>query len=212
MRRLPKPHPFIADTYATFIVARLPIADLAAAEPPARAAPRDALDRRHRGPLDARLALLQGLTERWQRYQASEIDRMIEPVDDMKHRLGRGERQYLKVGRSAIELITDAMMLARRTQLPRILDIPCGGGRVTRHLVKFFPESEISASDIERGAGLRGLALRRKPVECPPNFSTPLPEQYNLIFVGSLFSHLDAGLFERALTSSSTGSPPKASW
>ena len=145
-------------------------------------------------------ALLQALGERWQRYQASEIDPLIDPVDDMKDATAEGERHYLKVGASAIDLITDAMMLARRTRFPRILDFPCGGGRVTRHLVKFFPDSTISASDIERAK--QAFVVSRygaKPVECPPNFSTPLPEQYDLIFVGSLFSHLDAGLFERAL-------------
>jgi SAM-dependent methyltransferase len=147
------------------------------------------------------LALLQGLTERWQRYQASEIDRMIDPVDDMKDgATAEDERRYLQVGASAIELITDAMVLARRTQFPRILDFPCGGGRVTRHLVKFFPDSTLSASDIERQK--QAFVVSRygaRPVECPPNFSTPLPEQYDLIFVGSLFSHLDAELFECAL-------------
>ena len=147
------------------------------------------------------LALLQGLTERWQRYQAAEIDKMIAPVDDMKHAASaEEERKYFEVGRSAIELITDAMMLARRTQLARILDFPCGGGRVTRHLVKFFPDSEISASDIEREK--QAFVVSRygaKPVDCPPNFTTPLPEKYDLIFVGSLFTHLDAGLFGRAL-------------
>jgi SAM-dependent methyltransferase len=147
------------------------------------------------------LTLLQGLTERWQRYQAAEIDRMIAPVDDMKAGASaEEERKYFEVGRSAIELITDAMVLARRTDLARILDFPCGGGRVTRHLVKFFPDSEISASDIEREK--QAFVVSRygaKAVDCPPNFTTPLPVQYDLIFVGSLFTHLDAGLFERAL-------------
>ena len=147
------------------------------------------------------LALLQGLTERWQRYQAAEIDRMIAPVDDMKAGASaEEERKYFEVGRSAIELITDAMMLARRTHFARILDFPCGGGRVTRHLVKFFPDSEISASDIEREKQAFVVSrYRARPVDCPPNFTTPLPEKYDLIFVGSLFTHLDAGLFERAL-------------
>jgi SAM-dependent methyltransferase len=123
------------------------------------------------------LALLQGLTERWQRYQASEIDRMIAPVDDMKAGASaEEEHKYFEVGRSAIELITDAMMLARRTDLARILDFPCGGGRVTRPLVKFFPDSEISASDIEREK--QAFVVSRygaRPVDCPPNFTTPLP-------------------------------------
>jgi SAM-dependent methyltransferase len=147
------------------------------------------------------LVLLQGLTERWQRYHASEVDLMIDPVDDMKAgATPQHEQDYLRVGVSALELITEAMVLARRTQLPRILDFPCGGGRVTRHLVKFFPDSEIFASDIEREK--QAFVVSRygaKPVECPPDFSRPLPEQYDLIFVGSLFSHLDAHLFERAL-------------
>ena len=124
------------------------------------------------------LALLQGLTERWQRYQASEIDRMIAPVDDMKHAASaEEERKYFEVGRSAIELITEAMLLARRTQFARILDFPCGGGRVTRHLVEVLPEAAISASDIEREK--QAFVVSRygaKAVDCPPNFTTPLPE------------------------------------
>lgn len=147
------------------------------------------------------LALLQGLTDRWQCYQATEIDRVIAPVDDMRHAASvEEERKYFQVGRSAIELISEAMVLARRLQFTRILDFPCGGGRVTRHLVKFFPEAQVSASDIEREK--QAFVVSRygaKPVDCPPNFTTPLPEKYDLIFVGSLFTHLDAPLFERAL-------------
>jgi SAM-dependent methyltransferase len=146
-------------------------------------------------------ALLQSLLERWQRYQASEVDPTIAPVDDMKGGDSPdAARHYMQVGVSALELITEGMLLARRTTIARILDFPCGGGRVTRHLVKFFPEAEISASDIEREKQAFVVSqYGAKPVSCPPDFSQLPPEKYDLIFVGSLFSHLDAGMFARAL-------------
>jgi SAM-dependent methyltransferase len=148
-------------------------------------------------------AVLQSLLDRWHRYKASEVDRLISPVDDMFERTAvkaEAEHHYLDVGVSAIELVTEAMLLARRVTLPRVLDFPCGGGRVTRHLVKFFDDSQISVSDIEREK--QAFVVKQfgvKPVECPADFSTPLPEQYDLIFVGSLLSHLDRDLFARAL-------------
>lgn len=146
-------------------------------------------------------ALLRSLLERWQRYQASAVDQTIAPVDDMSAGdTPEALRHYHAVGVSALELITEAMLLARRTTISRILDFPCGGGRVTRHLVKFFPEAEISVSDIERAKQAFVVSqYGAKPVNCPPDFSQLPPEKYDLIFVGSLFSHLDAGIFARAL-------------
>ncbi len=41
---------------------------------------------------------------------------------------------YLQVGRGAIDLIVAAMVTAKRTDFGKILDLPCGAGRVTRHL------------------------------------------------------------------------------
>ena len=147
------------------------------------------------------VTLLPGILERWQRYQAAEIDRTVSSEDDMiAHSTPGGVAHYFQVGRSAIELITEAMVLARRTAFPRVLDFPCGGGRVTRHLVKFFPDSEISVSDIERRKQAAVVAqFGVNAIDCPPDFSAPLPERYDLIFVGSLLSHLDQRTFLRAL-------------
>jgi SAM-dependent methyltransferase len=150
---------------------------------------------------DRTAAALPTILERWQRYHAAEIDRAISPEDDMMaHGTPEGLPHYFQVGVSAIELIVEAMVLARRTAFPRVLDFPCGGGRVTRHLVKFFPDSEISVSDIERRKQAAVVAqFGVKAVECPPDFSTPLPERYDLIFVGSLLSHLDERMTVRAV-------------
>lgn len=149
-------------------------------------------------PLDT---LLAGILERRQRYRTAEIDRTVSSEDDMMaHSMPGGGSHYFQVGVSAIELITEAMVLARRSTFPRVLDFPCGGGRVTRHLVKFFPDSEITVSDVERRKQAAVVAqFGVKPVECPPDFSAPLPQSYDLIFVGSLLTHLDRRMFVRAL-------------
>jgi SAM-dependent methyltransferase len=147
------------------------------------------------------VTLLPSILERWQRYQAAEVDRTVSSEDDMMaHSTPGGVSHYFQVGVSAIELITEAMVLARRAAFPRVLDFPCGGGRVTRHLVKFFPDSEISVSDVERAKQAAVVAqFGVRPVECPSDFSAPLPERYDLVFVGSLLSHLDERMTVRAL-------------
>ena len=60
---------------------------------------------------------------------------------------GREEGYFIN-GRTAIEVILSAMLAAGRTEFATVLDLPCGGGRVTRHLRALFPESEVYVSDI----------------------------------------------------------------
>ena len=54
---------------------------------------------------------------------------MIDPVDHCEDATAEGERQYLKVGASAVEVLAGAMMLARLTQLPGILDLAADASR-----------------------------------------------------------------------------------
>src|SRR4051794_14933728 len=81
---------------------------------------------------------LEELAQRWSRYERTAIDPTISPVDDM---FGGNSIYYAQSGRAALELITEAMLLAGLTHFARILDAPCGDGRVTRHLKAFFPEA-----------------------------------------------------------------------
>ncbi|MBV9065366.1 MAG: hypothetical protein JO004_06315 [Methylobacteriaceae bacterium] len=86
--------------------------------------------------------VLDAIKSRWSQYDRSNFDRTISPVDDMLE--GDEARDYyFAVGRSALDVISEAMMLSGRTRFERVLDLPCGGGRVTRHLVKFLPDAEV---------------------------------------------------------------------
>jgi SAM-dependent methyltransferase len=144
--------------------------------------------------------VLRTIDRRWQDYAQATIDDTISPDDDMLP--GTQKREgYRAIGLSALEVITEAMVLARRTDFTRILDMPCGGGRVTRHLVKFFPEADIAVSDVEkRKQAFVVSQFGAKGIDIPQDFSRPSPQSYDLIFVGSLVTHLDEDMFRRTLT------------
>lgn len=143
---------------------------------------------------------LEACAARWRDYLASEVDFEVDACDDMLVDTPDGRTHYRRVGLSAIELLTDAMVLTGRPQPRRILDIPCGGGRVTRHLVRFFPDADIVVADVEgrkveavtRQFGVRAMATSA-------DFTAPFPETFDLIFVGSLLNHFGEPLYRRAL-------------
>ena len=107
---------------------------------------------------------------------------------------------YLEVGLSAINVIDRA--LAKRavaTPVKSILDIPCGYGRVTRTLRCRFDDARITACDIEKeGVDFCAQTFDARGVYSAPHFDDlDLRDQFDLIFVGSLITHLD----ERAIAS-----------
>ena len=141
---------------------------------------------------------LGALSQRWEDYKKTPVDMTISPVDDM---LGKGGvSHYRQVGTSALEVISQAMLLGRKTTFPKILDLPCGGGRVTRHLVKFFPESEIYVCDAEKPKEDFVASHFNLPrYETPIDFAGEPSQRVDLIFVGSLFTHLNQDLFKAAM-------------
>ncbi|WP_167858672.1 class I SAM-dependent methyltransferase [Methylobacterium nonmethylotrophicum] len=144
-------------------------------------------------------AVLERCLARWRRYEAATVDPEVSAHDDMLVDTPEGRAHYRGVGLSALRLITEAMLLSGRTDPTRILDLPCGGGRVTRHLVTFFPEAEIAVADLDARKVADVVAqFGVRAIESSPDFSAPLPGSYDLIFVGSLVTHFDAALFARA--------------
>lgn len=133
----------------------------------------------------------------------STVDKRISPAERMLSANGR--EHYFRVGQSALECIQKALDTASISphRIKRVLDLPCGHGRVLRYLKAAFPEAEITACDLLRDGvdfcssmfGATALYSCDEPEDIPLE-----PGSFDLIWVGSLFTHLDAPLWPRFLT------------
>lgn len=110
-----------------------------------------------------------------------------------------GGKHYLSVGLSAIECID---RVAGDERAPgSVLDFACGYGRVLRFLRVRFPEARLAASDVDT----RALAFCRRAFgvhvfESGARFDdVRLPDRFDLIWCGSLLTHLDAEASSRLL-------------
>ena len=138
----------------------------------------------------------------------TDVIRDISPNDEM---FAGDESHYFGVGQSALECVSCSLQAA---QLPsknvrRILDMPCGHGRVLRYLRAAFPEAEITACDLLRD----GVDYCATTFGAIPLYSDENPakielerDAFHLIWVGSLLTHLDSDrwaefleLFRRSL-------------
>jgi hypothetical protein len=149
--------------------------------------------------------VVEALSSRWLAYQNATIDQVVSPLDDMlmrEHPAGMGH--YMAVGVSAVEGLTEAMLLARRTRFGRILDLPCGGGRVTRHLRAFFPDSEIVVSDLDKAKQAAVTAqFGVAAIDVPADFAGPPGQTFDL-FSSAHSSRIstDYQSFERSISCS----------
>ena len=80
------------------------------------------------------------------------VIRNISPNDVMYNK--KFPNHYFDVGKSTLESIKIALQLSSKTidEIHNILDLPCGHGRVTRFLKSFFPNSIITACDLDNDA------------------------------------------------------------
>ena len=100
-----------------------------------------------------------------------------------------GDERYLAVGLSALRCIGDALA-GRRPR--RILDLPSGFGRVTRMLRAQYPEAAITVCDLDRaGVDFAAAQFGARPAYSVEDFAAlALGETYDLVWVGSLITHL----------------------
>lgn len=124
--------------------------------------------------------------------------RLIETVNTAIHPLDAmydgDARHYLSVGLSAIRNIDQALKQRIDAEpVRRILDFPCGYGRVLRCLRAAFPEAEITAAEIQPRA-LKFCARRFgvRPFASHTALSQlHLDDRFDLIWCGSLLTHID---------------------
>jgi len=114
----------------------------------------------------------------------------IHPDDDMFH--GSPEHYY-SVGKQMTDFVVRAVSLAKADDA-RVLELPCGYGRVTRHLRLCFAPDRLDVADIMKPAvdfcvtefGVTGHHVREPVYE----FLGLKDDSYDVAAMGSLITHL----------------------
>jgi 2-polyprenyl-3-methyl-5-hydroxy-6-metoxy-1,4-benzoquinol methylase len=99
---------------------------------------------------------------------------------------------YFSVGASAVSIIQAGLDFVRLPQPHSILDFACGAGRVTRWLKAAFPNSVIVGCDLrDSDLHFQSEVLGVTTWKSSASFQMlKPPRQFDLIWVGSLLSHL----------------------
>lgn len=119
-----------------------------------------------------------------------DVESRISPRDTMY--AGDGAH-YFKVGLSAMRVIEEASRAASLSSVERVLDLPCGHGRVLRFLVRRFPRAAFTACDLDHD----GVDFCARAFGATPSYSAAdldalsFDARFDLIWCGSLVTHLD---------------------
>ena len=105
--------------------------------------------------------------------------------------------RYFETAQWALRPIRLALLAARKTGVTSVLDLPCGHGRILRALRAEFPDARIVACDINREyVDFCAAAFDAIPVYASEDpRETQLEERFDLIWCGSLLTHVDAALW-----------------
>jgi SAM-dependent methyltransferase len=127
------------------------------------------------------------------------VDRHISPNDQM---FDGNSEHYFGVGLSALRCIQLAMTAADLPTVTNVLDLPCGHGRVLRALRAAFPEAQLTACDIlADGVDFCASEFGAVPVyACQQIGQSPITGKFDLIWCGSLLTHLRADYWHDFLT------------
>lgn len=121
--------------------------------------------------------------------------RLITRVADGEDMLTGGDDlgNYFEVGASALTQIKAGLTAAGAPAPERILDLPCGHGRVLRHLRAEWPGAAITAMDINaRAVEFCASTFGARPiVSRQPLWEVSAGDDHDLLWCGSLLTHFD---------------------
>lgn len=137
------------------------------------------------------------LLEMIKNYDANAVETRISPRETMTNM-----KWYFPVGESAVEVIKAACMSSRLKVVNHILDLPCGHGRILRHLVQLFPTSKFDACDLDvDGVNFCASVFGAHPIYSQEELTqVNFPNTYDIIWVGSLFTHTSQSVTSRWMT------------
>jgi len=111
---------------------------------------------------------------------------------------------YFKSGREALQCIEQIVRFSEKSfrGVRSFLDFACGYGKSTRFLIQEIEPGKVWVSDIYKGAvdfqkkifGVNGFYSETEPSKLE------FPRKFEVIYTGSLFSHLPANRFEEWLS------------
>ncbi len=119
-------------------------------------------------------------------------DQAVSPRDTMV--APGAEQGYFDLGRRALELVQFSADLCDKPHYPRILDLPCGHGRVLRWLRARYDYAQITACDLDSdGVDFCAQHFGAVPVYSQPDLrGVSFPARFDLVWCGSLLTHLPA--------------------
>jgi 2-polyprenyl-3-methyl-5-hydroxy-6-metoxy-1,4-benzoquinol methylase len=130
-----------------------------------------------------------------------QIDKTISPNDGMYQ---GNQDHYFYVGYSALNCINNALIMTGKdpSKIKNILDLPSGYGRVLRWIATAFSGAEITACDLDVGAVnfcSEHIAAKKLYSNADPDL-IDCEDTFDLIWCGSLFTHLESKKWKKFLT------------
>jgi SAM-dependent methyltransferase len=131
----------------------------------------------------------------------SNVDTLIYSNDDMY--IDGEDKHYYGVGFSCLDIIRSALMSSdvSKESINSILIFPCGYGRELRFIKEYFPQAKITGGEIsEEKTKFVSEHFKIKTFQSKRNFQKiELDKKFDLIWCGSLFTHLSAKNFKKLL-------------
>ena len=111
------------------------------------------------------------------------------------------DRHYLKCGASALHVILEILSIAGAPFPGAVLDFGAGAGRVTRWLRAGFPQADLHACELrEQDVVFNATVLGVRSWQTGTELSKlQAPGRYDVIWAGSVATHLPAGQAELLL-------------